>query len=134
MVTSLSARFRVRLFVALAIWLFGSTAALPVSAEETRFVTVIADLPLMPGLVERDAESVVFETPDGRIVETFATGRTDRSSVTRFYEDSLPQLGWVREARLRFHREGETLTIDFPDGQSGADLTVRFSLSPGVGK
>ena len=133
MVNDRSARFRARLLLVLAIWLFGS-AALPVSAEDTRFVSAIADLPLMPGLVEQEAEGVVFETPDGRIVETFAFGQTERSSVIRFYEESLPQLGWIREAPLRFRREGEALTIDFPDSQSGAGLTVRFSLSPGVGR
>jgi len=132
MVNDRSARFRARLILVLAIWPLGA-GALPVSAEDTRFITAIADLPLMPGLVEREAESVVFETPDGRIVETFASGPTERSTVTRFYEESLPQLGWTREAPLRFRREGETLTIDFPGGQSGTGLTVRFSLSPGAG-
>lgn len=116
----------------LSAWLVEFSGANTSSAEEVRFVAAIADLPLMPALVERRGDSVVFETSDGRIVEAFASGETNRSAVTRFYEASLPQLGWIREARLRFRREGETLTIDFPNPQSGTSLTVRFSLSPGA--
>ncbi|MDH5749772.1 MAG: hypothetical protein OEY85_10740, partial [Rhodospirillales bacterium] len=54
----------------------GQAAAAELAAEAPAvpFVSGMEDLPLMPGLEEVAASSIVFDTPQGRIVETFATG------------------------------------------------------------
>ena len=84
---------------------------------------------MAPGLTAQGAEPVVFDSPAGRIVEAFATGTTDRASITSFYTGTLPALGWQpEEAGLAFQRDGERLTLDF-FGADGA-LTVRFTLAP----
>jgi hypothetical protein len=49
--------------------------------------------------------------------------------VRRFYDKTLPQLGWKPVAKNEFRREGEHLTIDFKGAERA--LTVRFTLSPG---
>lgn len=101
--------------------------------KDAAFLSGIADLPLMRELDEQEASGLVFDTPAGRIVEAFATGPVSRAEVLSFYAATLPQLGWTAEGEARFRREGEVLSLEFPDGDAaaaGRALTVRFSLSP----
>ena len=95
------------------------------------FVSGIEDLPLMPGLVEVDETTMVFDTPGGRIVEALASGPVSYDQVVSFYAATLPQLGWSAAGGTRFRREGETLELHFSDTPVVAGhLTVRFALSP----
>ena len=82
----------------------------------------------MPGLASDDAASLIFDKPQGRIVEAQAAGKVSRSAVQSFYDATLPQLGWTSAGANAWRREGELLRLDF-HGQDGA-LTVGFSLSP----
>jgi hypothetical protein len=103
----------------------GSVA--PARAEE--FVPGIADLPIMPGLNVQDDDVMVFDKPDGRIVQAAATGSTQApEAVLRFYDATLPQLGWHASAPGHFAREGEDLTIQA--SQEAGRTIVRFTLSP----
>ena len=104
----------------------------PLSAQDSSFIEQVTDLPLMPGLNEVRDAGVVFDKPDGRIVEAYAEGEVQRDAVLGFYRGTLPQLGWERtrttSAAAAFRREGETLALDFLDG--GGALVVRFTLTP----
>jgi len=113
-------------FSIFAAWLF---AAAPAAAGD--FLPGFDDLPVMPGLSAVDGAGIVFDTPAGRIIEGYAAGTVTRESVRRFYDETLPQLGWKRVSKYEFRREGEQLKIDF----QGKDrtLTVRFTLSPDKG-
>lgn len=102
--------------------------AAPLAAENAGFVAGITDLPLMAGLAADQDETMVFDKPAGRIVQTVAHGRVDRAAVRAFYAGTLPQLGWKRVAENRFVREGEVLALELLDGTS--QTTVRFILSP----
>ncbi len=94
------------------------------------FVPGTEDLPLMPGLESIAGSAVVFDKPEGRIVESTAHGKLTRYAVTRFYAQTLPQLGWqhVAGTRATWTRSGERLRLDFrgPDG----DLSVGFMIAP----
>lgn len=92
------------------------------------FVTGAGDLPLMAGLVENPEAGLVFDKPEGRIVEAWAWGAVERSAVEAFYAETLPALGWTRGSALEFTREDEALRITITE-EDGA-VTVRFSLSP----
>jgi hypothetical protein len=92
------------------------------------FVPGIDDLPLMPGLAA-EADALVFDKPDGRIVQATAHGGLERRAVLDFYDSTLPQLGWRRQSAGRYVREGETLAIAIEGG--GGRITVQFILSPG---
>ena len=106
------------------IWL-----ALAGAALAQGFLPGSEDIPLAPGLTAREDDTVVFDSPTGRIVEVFATGETDRAGISTFYEQTLPALGWSQiEDGVAFRREGERLTLDF-FGADGA-LTIRFTLAP----
>ena len=87
----------------------------------------------MDGLTEQADSGVVFDKPDGRIVERYASGPLTPESVKAFYSQTLPQLGWqpvaAKAARhLNFQREGESLDIEFKT--VGSELVVRFSVAP----
>ena len=102
------------------------------AAAAPAFLSAVADLPLMPGLVEAPDRTVVFDTPGGRIVLAAAAGAVAEAAVRRYYRAALPGLGWtaVEGARGadRFVRDGEVLVVEYRRGEAG--LVVRFSLSP----
>jgi hypothetical protein len=100
--------------------------ALPLRAEE--FVAGTEDLPLMPGLKAVPNSGVVFDKPEGRIVEARAEGTATRAKVEAFYAASLPPLGWKAAGRNVWQRDSERLRLDFTG--SGGRLAVGFTLSP----
>jgi hypothetical protein len=97
-------------------------------AGEPGFVAGTEDIPLMPGLRNQESTLVVFDKPQGRIVEIEARGKVTRAAAEKFYAVSLPPLGWVAEGTHRWRRDGEGLTLDIK-GHDG-DLRVGFSLAP----
>lgn len=120
-----------RLFLFLLRTLSGMLALLLVSVQTQaadRFVSVIGDLPLMPALVETPRSAIVFDKPEGRIVEVSASGEVAREAVLAYYRRALPQLGWRRNAGDGWLREGERLQIGFRS--SAGKLIVNFSLAP----
>lgn len=118
-----------RRFILTAVVL--SLAALALAARGAAaedFLAGFEDIPVMPGLAAVEDAGIAFDTPGGRIVESYAAGRVTRRAVLDFYGKTLPQLGWTAAGPETFRREGETLSLYFL-GKDG-DLTVRFMLSP----
>ena len=98
-------------------------------ADKSAFFTTIQDMPLMPGLEELPDQTLVFDKPEGRIIESVAsTGSLSIDAIQKFYEDTLPQFGWSRIAENSFVRQGETLHLDFEvhEGQK----FLRIMVSP----
>lgn len=112
--------------------------ALPLGAAKAaeKYLDAVEDMPLMDGLYETGEGGMVFDKPNGRIVRTIAEGRVGLTSARRFYENTLPQLGWVRHKKLEligdllvFDREDERLEIEFVS-VAGGKTQVRFSFEP----
>ena len=82
----------------------------------------------MPGLKPVLNSDIVFDKPEGRIVEARATGATTRAKVEEFYAASLPALGWKPLGRDQWQRDAERLKLDFTDASH--KLAVGFTLSP----
>ena len=93
-----------------------------------RFVSGIADLPLMPGLEEIEESAMVFSKPEGRIVEVMARGAVTREAASAFYDQTLPQLGWRPHRAGDWRRENEILRLDMKDGEYG--VVIQFTLTP----
>ncbi len=110
----------------LAFLPFLCLAASAACAEE--FVAGTEDVPLMPGLIFVAGSELVFDKPEGRIVEAQAQGALSRAKVQAFYAASLPQLGWKKIGADHWQRDAERLKLDFR-GQDG-HLTVGFTISP----
>jgi hypothetical protein len=106
----------------------GGQAPAPTPEATGSFLAGLDDLPLTPGLREIKDAGVVFDKPEGRIVEAYAEGRLSVAKVRSFYAATLPQLGWRAEGPGRYRREGEVLSIGIR--AAGKGLTVRFFLSP----
>jgi hypothetical protein len=97
-------------------------------AQADAFVAGTEDIPLMPGLKPVPNSTMVFDKPEGRIVEAQAQGSTTRAKVEAFYATSLPPLGWKRTGLNQWQREAERLRLEF-HGATGI-VTVGFTLSP----
>lgn len=98
------------------------------AARADQFVAGTEDVPLMPGLSLIAGSALVFDKPEGRIVEAQARGALSRAKVQSFYGSSLPQLGWKKIGVDQWRRDAERLKLDF-QGEDGR-LTVGFTLSP----
>jgi hypothetical protein len=127
---------RTRLPAPLLACAFVFMLIVPALAGSDAFVAGVEDLPLMPGLAEVRDAGIVFDTPGGRIVETYAKGAARRAEVIAFYRQTLPQLGWQSVGDTVYRREGERLQIVIFGGNGGndgggdGDLVVRFTLQP----
>ena len=110
----------------------------PVSAtaqQAARFLSVMEEMPLMPGLVEVTDAAVTFDDPSGRIIEAFVAGSVQVDAVRAFYAATLPQLGWARQANGEYRRDAEILRLDVspaPVGATGAG--AHFVLRPAKGQ
>jgi hypothetical protein len=102
--------------------------AAPAWGAATGYVPGTEDVPLMPGLSPVDDTGLIFDKPQGRIIQAAARGAVNRRDVIAFYDSSLPELGWHRADQQHFVRDGERLSLDF-DGYDG-NLLVDFSLVP----
>ena len=98
-------------------------------AEAVRFFESIQDLPLMPGLVERAEDSLAFDKPEGRIVESVAEMQNLSGQAVRdYYGSTLPQFGWHRAGPNRFVRRNESLELAF-EALHGVQI-MRVSIHP----
>ncbi|MDE1148868.1 MAG: hypothetical protein PW843_20060 [Azospirillaceae bacterium] len=99
---------------------------------EPGFVPGVEDLPLMPGLTVPTNGAIVFDQPEGRIVESSAQGDVAADAINAFYTQTLPQLGWHAAGSGRWARDGERLEITATRDGAGsrAETLVRFILRP----
>lgn len=98
------------------------------SARTAPFVLGIEDLPLIQGLEQKPNSTVIFDTPEGRVIEAVAAGVIKRAVVVSFYQSTLPQLGWIKQSEERYWRDGESLSLEFIS--NGKKLEVRFFIRP----
>lgn len=91
------------------------------------FLSGAEDVPLPPTLTEAPGSGMVFDSPQGRIVEADATGDMTEAQVIAFYAQTLPQLGWTRISDTEYRSETETLRLTIRPKQP---LTVHYNLAP----
>lgn len=99
-------------------------------AAEGVFFTGSDGVPIAPGMEEMPDLGVVFDKPEGRIVEGFASGYIDQAEIRSFYGRTLPQLGWSVFGEGLFQREGEVLKIEILDGVENSRSILRIILAP----
>ena len=115
--------------IMVSVCLAGLLALHTAPGAEDGFVAGFTDLPLLPGLLVADDATVVFEKPGGRLVRAIAKGDRTEEAFWRFYEETLPELGWRTVKRGKFVRDKENLHIDVEKNES--QLIVRFAIAPG---
>ncbi|MCZ4280981.1 hypothetical protein O4H49_09350 [Kiloniella laminariae] len=105
---------------------------LAATAEEftAGFFTGSDGVPVMPGMEEMPEMGMVFDKPEGRIVEGFASGLVNEKEIREFYGRTLPQLGWNVFEEGLFQREGEILSIEIIKGVENGRSILRIILAP----
>jgi len=86
--------------------------AWPSLARAQGFLVGHEDLPLLAGLVQTADSMMVYDVPQGRVVEAFAQTESGASKVFKAYGDALPQMGWKAKSPRKFVRKDETLTFE----------------------
>lgn len=102
-----------------------------VDAQETAFFLQIEDMPLMPGLTELTDETISYDKPEGRIIESYAIMEDiSRAQVTLYYKATLPQFGWGAVKENVFFRGREYLELSFVEraGKSFLRVMVKPTL------
>lgn len=112
-------------FAALLWFVYGIGHAI---GQDLEFLAGIEDLPLMEELHEVKTATLVFDKPDGRIIEAAAIGTVTAAKVQSFYHSTLPALGWTKTGHLHFFREGEVLSLSIL--QNDDKVQVLFSIMP----
>lgn len=107
----------------------GSGFAAAQTGKAPVFFEALYDVPVMPGLEEIKEQAMLFDKPDGRIASVMAASKSlNPSDITRFYDDSLPQLGWKKTAQNQYVRGGDRLVMDVT--KTPPLTVVHFTLSP----
>ena len=120
----LVARCRAVLAAVLCAWSMIIVAG-PVAAD-TPQQGWVGDLPIMQGMAIEPQLGFAFDSPEGRIVQVFATGPLENASVISYYNAALAGLGWAG-ADGRWQRDGEVLVISQVEMASGRLWRIRLS-------
>ena len=120
----LVARCRAVLAAVLCAWSMIIVAG-PVAAD-TPQQGWVGDLPIMQGMAIEPQLGFAFDSPEGRIVQVFATGPSENTSVISYYNAALAGLGWAG-ADGRWQRDGEVLVISQVEMASGRLWRIRLS-------
>lgn len=113
------------------------------NAQE-KSVQMLEDLaiPLMAGLNENADGALLFDSPEGRIINAEANGKVNSQEAYQYYKVVLPSLGWqVEHDRetgmicdgnsifcLMAVREDESLSLNIEEANGTSKIT--YSLSP----
>lgn len=96
-------------------------------------VAGIEGVPLMPGLAELVDDTVVFDKPEGRIIDASASGAVLLRDAYAYYQGALGETGWTPLLRkvvdgILVVRGGEVLHLRLR--REDGETAVHFSLSP----
>jgi hypothetical protein len=86
--------FVVSLFLA-SFGMFAFASLQASHAAESQQHSWVGDLPIMPALSVEPALGFAFDSPNGRIVMVFASSAAAAQDIMRFYNESLPAIGWT---------------------------------------
>ncbi len=95
--------------------------------SQAAFIEGTEDLPQMRELVPIEDLSMSFDTPEGRIFQSYQQSESlSQKQVEAFYKETLPALGWTEVKKNIFEREKEQLSLSFE--KVNHILIVRFEL------
>ena len=120
----LAARCRAILAAILCVWSMIILAG--TATADTPQQGWVGDLPIMQGMAIEPQLGFAFDSPEGRIVQVFATGPSENAPVISYYNAALAGLGWAG-ADGRWQRDGEVLVISQVEMASGRLWRIRLS-------
>jgi len=109
----------------------------PAFAQEGGMLKDLA-IPLMEGLEENNDGAMLFDSPEGRIINAEAGGIISGSDIYNYYRVVLPSLGWNVESPatceenvsfcIRAIRDEESLQLNIMVAGKGSSVT--YALAP----
>ena len=94
---------------------------------QAQFVPGTEDIPLMPGLIVDENETVSFDTPAGQIVNIQAFSSQSGKDVRTFYHNTLTEMGWHAQNNTTYQRDFDELILTITSQQ--AQTLVHFQLT-----
>ena len=105
---------------------------------EADFIEGMDDVPLPEEMSQMTQDDISFGNEETRLLEAYLTpkridkkanGRQMFKKISNFYQESLPQLGWIYQGNrgndLLFYRDGETLEVV---KENNSPLLVRITV------
>ena len=120
-------------YIAVFLFIFAVLASSVVSAfdPEPQFFVSAQDVPLMQGLEEIEDEALLFDKPEGRIIESVALmNEVSEKAALDFYGETLPQFGWGEVGSGKFFRKNEFLEISFRE--IDGDKFIKIMIKPAL--
>lgn len=94
--------------------------------SEAAFFSTLPDIPLKPGLVELEEQSLSFDKPEGRIIESVALIESGSAEDTAdYYRTVLPEFGWQKIGEQHYKREAEELRFHVDRVHDDSYLVIR---------
>lgn len=103
----------------------------PVSYPQ--YVIGAEDIPVPQGFSEKSDDTTAYDTVSGRIIDALYEGQAAVSEVRKFYDKTLPELGWKKMSYSLYEREEESLSLDIKS-QKGGKIQLRFTIRPSLDK
>lgn len=94
----------------------------------------LLQLPLHQGFILNDDYSLVFDKPEGRIIQAQIDGYGEEAVVQAFYHETLLALGWVLDNQrteghhAHYARDAEHLSLEYLRDEDV--MMIRFYLHP----
>ena len=98
-----------------------------VYSQQSNTINFIDDIPVMETMNVEPEFSFSFDSPSGRIIILIATSDEKEESIVRFYDEIMPQLGWIM-TDSEYLRGSEKFELLSSNNQNG--IIWRLSITP----
>jgi hypothetical protein len=126
-ILNLKTALPVRISAFLVILLISNILPKLVFAQQPDTISFIDDIPVMETMNVEPEFSFSFDSPSGRIIILIATSDDKKESVEQFYDEVMPQLGWMIKDS-EYVRGPEKFQLLSSNNENG--IIWRLSITP----
>lgn len=126
-ILTLKTALPIRIFAFLVILLISNILPKLVFAQQPDTISFIDDIPVMETMNVEPEFSFSFDSPSGRIIILIATSDDKKESVAQFYDEVMPQLGWMIKDS-EYVRGSEKFQLLSSNNENG--IIWRLSITP----
>ena len=126
-ILTLKTALPIRISAFLVILLISNILPKLVFAQQPDTISFIDDIPVMETMNVEPEFSFSFDSPSGRIIILIATSDDKKESVAQFYDEVMPQLGWMIKDS-EYVRGSEKFQLLSSNNQNG--IIWRLSITP----
>lgn len=126
-ILTLKTALPIRISAFLVILLISNILPKLVFAQQPDTISFIDDIPVMETMNVEPEFSFSFDSPSGRIIILIATSDDKKESVAQFYDEVMPQLGWMIKDS-EYVRGSEKFQLLSSNNENG--IIWRLSITP----